>query len=199
MHPHTARREEPQNQVLTLSASLCGSEGPSGIHTPLDTLARNLFTLGKPGSIRSEGVSGIYTPLDTPARNLFTPGKPGSIRNDQDCTPPGREPQVLFGDAESVSSDETMIHNQSRYVSLSHSRSQSSFGSSDSRSAGLAATATTISQAWSSSDSSSNSDNYLETCRLLGLSPMVQPAKRRRWVIFTEHRSQLWHTGLWAS
>ena len=124
------------------------------------------------------GALSNHTPLDTPARNLFTPSRAGLIRNDQDDHPPELQPQALFLDE--VSSDEHMHHSQSSRGSLPRSQSRSSKSSLGRRSTDSTITAITASQAWSSSDTESDSNNYLETCRLLGLSPMVQPAKRRR-------------------
>ena len=103
--------------------------------------------------------SGFHTPLDTPTRNLFTLGRAGPLNDDHGNFPRGWGPQVLFGDIEVVSGDESMTH--------SHS-SLSCVNPSDD------------SAITTSSDLDADFPNYLEACRLLGLSPMVQPANRRR-------------------
>ena len=106
--------------------------------------------------------------LTLSSRNLFRPGRAGPMCDDQDCAPPQIQPQALFLDE--VSSYEQMTHKTSSCVSLPRGHARSSFRSSDRHSADSAATATTVSQAWSSSDSESESNNYIEACRLLAVT-----------------------------
>ena len=101
--------------------------------------------------------------FDTPSRNLFSVRQPRLIDHAMNESPsPGRGPTVLsFSDSESSESEGTESEG-----TLSQSQSTSE--------------ATTVS--WAASESSERSDtlDYMEVCRRLSLSPMVQPAKHRR-------------------
>ena len=148
---------------------------PTGItiHTPTPPRRSVVSSPASGGVYPSRSQQPVSTPavpfFDTPRRNLFSAGRAGPLSDEMDEDEPlDRGPVALtFSDQESLSGGSDNLV----YVLSGSYSPRSNASDSD---------CTTVLCAETTSSHTTSPLEYLNACRQLGLSPMVQPAKRRR-------------------